>query len=69
MDEDHLQGKEMPKGKMIEEALQIAEERKDAKGKGEKKRYTHLNAEFQRRASRGKKDFLSDKCKEIKENS
>ena len=50
---------------MSKEALQIAEERKDAKGKGEKKRYTHLNAEFQRIARRDKKAFLSDQCKEI----
>ena len=54
---------------MSEEALQIAEERKDAKGKGEKKRYTHLNAEFQRIARREKKAFKSDQCKEIKENN
>ena len=46
-----------------EEALQIAEKRKDAKGKGEKERYTHLNAEFQRIARRDKKAFLSDQCK------
>ena len=45
------------------EALQIAEKRKDAKGKGEKERYTHLNAEFQRIARRDKKAFLSDQCK------
>ena len=43
--------------------------RKDAKGKGEKERYTHLNAEFQRIARRDKKAFLSDQCKEIEENS
>ena len=43
--------------------------RRDAKGKGEKKRYTHLNAEFQRRAMRHKKAFLSDQCKEIEENN
>ena len=52
----------------MSEALQIAEKRK-AKGKGEKKRYTHWNAEFQRIARRDKKDFLSDKCKEIEENN
>ena len=51
------------------EALQVAEKRKDAKGKGEKERYTHLNAEFQRIARREKKAFLSDQCKEIEENS
>ena len=43
--------------------------RREAKGKGEKERYTHLNAEFQRRAKRDKKDFLSDQCKEIEENN
>jgi len=52
-----------------EEALQIAEKRRDAKGKGEKERYTHLNAEFQRIARRDKKAFLSEQCKEIKENN
>ena len=54
---------------LSEEALQIAEKRKDAKGKGEKERYTHLNAEFQRIARRGKKAFLSDQYKEIEENN
>ena len=53
---------------LSEEALQIAVKRK-AKSKGEKERYTHLNAEFQRIARRDKKDFLSDQCKEIKENN
>ena len=53
---------------MPEEALQIAE-RREAKGKGEKERYTHLNAEFQRIARRDKKDFLSYQCKEIEENN
>ena len=53
---------------MSEEALQ-AEERRKAKGKGEKEKYTHLNAEFQRIARRDKKSFLSDKCKEIEENN
>ena len=52
---------------LSEEALQIAEKRRDAKGKGEKERYTHLNAEFQRIARRDKKAFLSDQCKEIEE--
>ena len=52
---------------MSEEALQIAERRREAKGKGEKGRYTHLNAEFQRIARRDKKAFLSDQCKEIEE--
>ena len=51
-----------------EEALQIAEKRREAKGKGEKDRYLHLNAEFQRIARRDKKAFLSDQCKEIEEN-
>ena len=50
----------------FEETLQIAEKRKDAKGKGEKEGYTHLNAEFQRIARRDKKAFLSDQCKERK---
>ena len=54
---------------LSEESLQIAEERREAKGKGEKKRYTHLNAEFQRIARRDKKAFLSDQCKEIEENN
>ena len=54
---------------MSEEALQIAEKRREAKGKGEKERYTHLNAEFQRIARKDKKAFLSDQCKEIEENN
>ena len=54
---------------MFEEALQIAEKRREAKGKEEKERYTHLNAEFQRIARRDKKAFLSDQCKEIEENN
>ena len=52
-----------------EEALQIAEKRGEAKTKGEKENYTHLNAEYQRIAQRDKKAFLSDQCKEIEENS
>ena len=52
-----------------EEALQIAEKRREVKGKGEKERYMHLNAEFKRIARRAKKAFLSDQCKEIKENN
>ena len=48
---------------LSEEALQIAVKRREAKSKGEKERYTHLNAEFQRMARRGKKAFLSDQCK------
>ena len=54
---------------MVEEALQIAEKRKEVKGKGEKERYIHLNAEFQRIARRDKKAFLSDQCKQIEENN
>ena len=54
---------------MSEEALQIAEKRREAKGKGEKARYTHLNAEFQRIARGDEKAFLSDQCKEIEENN
>ena len=54
---------------LSEEALQIAEKRREAKGKGEKERYTHLNAEFQRIASRDQKAFLNDQCKEIEENN
>ena len=54
---------------MSEEALQTAEKRREVKGKGEKERYTHLNAEFQRIARRDKKAFLSDQCKEIEENN
>ena len=53
---------------MPEEALQIAEKRREAKGKGEKERYTCLNAGFQRIARRDKKAFLSDQCKEAEEN-
>ena len=54
---------------LSEEALQIAEQRREAKGKGEKERYIHLNAEFQRIAWRDKKAFLGDQCKEIEENN
>ena len=54
---------------LSDEALQIAEKRREAKGKGEKEIYTHLNAEFQRIARREKKAFLSDQCKEIDENN
>ena len=57
------------KTKLSEEALQIAEKRRQAKGKGVKERYTHLNAELPRIARREKKDFLSDQCKEIEENN
>ena len=54
---------------LSEEALQITEKRREAKRKEKKERYTHLNAEFQRRARRDKKVFLSDQCKEIEENN
>ena len=54
---------------LSEEVLQIAEKRREVKGKGEKERYIHLNAEFQRIARRDKKAFLSDQCKEIEENN
>ena len=63
-------GKKCKKAKFLsEEALQIAEKRRQAKGKGEKERYTHLNAESQRIARRDKKAFLSDQCKEVEENN
>ena len=63
-DQNHLQKKKCKRAKWLsEEALQIAEKRREAKGKGEKERYTHLNAEFQRIARR-EKAFLSDQCKE-----
>ena len=54
---------------LSEEALQIAVKRRETKSKGEKERYSHLNAEFQRIARRDKKPFLSDQCKEIEENN
>ena len=54
---------------MSEEALKIAVKRREAKSKGEKERYSHLNAQFQRIARRDKKAFLSDQCKEIEENN
>ena len=54
---------------MSEEALQIAEQRREAKGKVERERYTQLNAEFQRTAGRDKKAFLSEQCKEIEEDN
>ena len=60
----------MQKGKWLsEEILQMAEKRREAKGKGEKESYTHLNAEFQRIARRDRKAFLSDQCKEREENN
>ena len=76
---DNVQGtgiKTIPKKKkckkakwLSDEALQIAEKRREAKGKGEKERFAHLNAEFQGIARRDKKAFLSDECKEIEENN
>ena len=54
---------------LSKEAIQIAEKRREAEGKGEKERYAHLNAEFQRTARRDKKAFLSEQCKEIEENN
>ena len=54
---------------LSEKALQMAEKRREAKGKGQKERYTNLNAEFQRKARRDKKAFLSDQCKEIEETN
>ena len=62
--------KKCKKAKLFsEEALQIAEKRREATGKGEKGRYTHLNAEFQRIAQRDKKAFFSGQCKELEENN
>ena len=55
--------------RLCEESLQIAEKRREAKGKGERERYTQLNAEFQRRARREKKGFFNEQCKEIEENN
>ena len=69
-DQDHPHGKEMQKEKCLSgEALQIAVERREAKSKGEKERYKHLNAEFLRIARRDKKAFFSDQCNEIEENN
>ena len=70
-DQDHPQEKKKyNKAKSLsEEALQIAEKRREPKGKGEKEKYTHFNAEFQRIARRDKKAFLNDQCKEIEENN
>ena len=69
-DQDHPQEKEMQKGKMfVWWDLQIAEKRREVKGKGEKETYTHLNAQFQRIARRDKKALLSDQCKEMEENN
>ena len=68
-DHDHPQEKCKEAKWLSEEALQIAEKRRDAKGKGQKKRYKHLNEEFQRIARRDKKAFLSDQCKETEESN
>ena len=68
--QDHLQEKEMQKSKMaVWGGLKIAVKRREVKSKGEKERYTHLNAEFQGIARRDKEAFLSDQCKEIEENN
>jgi len=65
-----LKKKKCKKAKWLsEEALQVAEKRGEEKGKGQKERYAHLNAEFQRMARRDKKAFLGDQCKEIEENN
>ena len=65
-----LKKKKSQKAKWLsEKALQIAEERREVKGKGENERYIHMNAEFQRVARRDKKAFFSDQCKEIEENN
>ena len=69
-DQNHLEEKEMQKEKWLSEvALQTAEKRREAKGKGENESHTHQNAKFQRTARRDKKAFLSDQCKEIEENN
>ena len=68
--QDHPREKEMQKAKWLsEDTLQIAVKRREAKSKGEKERYKHLNAEFQRIARRDKKAFLSNQCKEIEEHN
>ena len=68
--QDHAQEKKCKEAKWLsEEALKVAEKRREAKSKGEKERYTHLNPEFQRIARRDKKAFLSDQCNEIEENN
>ena len=69
-DQDRPQEKKYKKAKWLsDEALQIVEKRREAKGKGEEESYTCLNAEFQRIAKRDKKAFLSDQCKEMEENN
>ena len=69
MHQNHPQEKETQKGRLSEEHLQISEKRREVKGKVEKERYSHLNAEFQRRARRDKKAFLGDRCKEMEGKS
>ena len=59
----------MQEGKVVEEALQIAKERREAKGKGERERYIQVNAEFQRIGRRDKKAFFNEQCKEIEKNN
>ena len=69
-DQNHPKNKKHKKAKWFsEEPLQIAKEKREAKGKGRKEGYTHLNAEFQRTARRDKKAFLSGQCKKIEENN
>ena len=70
-DQDHPHGKEMQKGKMVVSGglTNSCKRRREMKSKGEKERYTHLNAEFQRIERRDKKAFLGDQCKEIEENN
>ena len=69
-DEDYPHGKEMQKSKVVsEEAFQIAVKWREVKSQGEKERYKHLNAEFQRIVRKDKKAFLSDQCKKVEENN
>ena len=67
--QEYWSGVPSPSPKASKEALQIAVKRREAKSKGEKERYKHLNAEFQRITRRDKKAFFSDQCKEIEENN
>ena len=69
MDQDHPHEKVIQKKGLSEEASKIAVKRRKVKSKGEKERYKHLNAEFQRIARRDKKAFLSNQCKEIEEDN
>ena len=68
-DQDHPQGNAKKAKWLCEEALQIPVKRREVKSKGEKERYSHLNADFQTIARRDKRAFLSDQCKEIEENN